>query len=273
MKKSIFLAIGLTIAINANATVFATVNGEKITEAEISPIVTSAGVDLVDFPKLNDAQKKSVIDKAIEFKLLFNEAKKSGIEKKDVYKTQIEYAKNLAIINAWQAQQVSQIKISDKKLQDFYNQNKSDFVEPELVKIKHIIVNKDEDAKNIITQLKGLKGEELTKKFSEIAVEKSIEPIAKQSGGDLPPFPRKDVMVEEVSNAAFAMKKGEISKTPVKSKFGYHVILKEDQIKQRQVSFIEAKPFIENLLRQQEAENVLRKASDDLRKKAKIEYK
>ncbi len=271
--KKLFLTIGLSIAINANATVFATVNGENITESEISPIVIGAGINLAEFSKLNDAQKKSIIDKAIEFKLLFDEAKKSGVEKKDAYKTQIEYTKNLAIINAWQDQQVSQIKISDKKLQDFYNQNKNDFVEPELVKIKHILVNKDEEAKNIITQLKGLKGEELSTKFSAIAIEKSIDPIAKQTGGDLPPFPRKDVMVEEVSNAAFAMKKGEISKTPVKSQFGYHVILKEDQIKQRQVSFIEAKPFIENLLRQQEAENALRKASDDLRKKAKIEYK
>ena len=80
-------------------------------------------------------------------------------------------------------------------------------------------------------------------------------------------------MVKPFADAAFAMKKGEISKTPVKTEFGYHVILKLDQSAQRQVPVNEAKPFIEGVIRQEKAAENLQKTAQDLFKKAKIEYK
>ena len=121
--------------------------------------------------------------------------------------------------------------------------------------------------------MKGLSGDGLVEKFAQPAAAKSLEPAAKQTGGALPPFPKEGAMVKPFADAAFAMKKGEVSKTPVKTQFGYHVILKEDQRAQRQVPLNEAKPFIESAIRQDKATQNLQKTAEDLFKKAKIEYK
>ena len=142
-----------------------------------------------------------------------------------------------------------------------------------MVQVRHILVKTEAEAKGIIGELKGLNGAALTQKFAETAATKSIEPAAKQTGGALPPFPKEGAMVKPFADAAFAMKKGEISKAPVKTQFGYHVILKEDQSAQRQATVNEVKPFIEGAIRQEKAAANLQKTAQDLFKKAKIEYK
>lgn len=70
-----------------------------------------------------------------------------------------------------------------------------------------------------------------------------------------------------------ALKKGEISLKPVKTQFGYHVILKEDAKDAHQATFSEAKPTIENILKQEKLKETITKEAKDLRAKAKVEYK
>lgn len=269
MKKLVFSTLSLAVAVSLNATVFATVNGKDITEVQLAPLLAGTGLNPAT---LQAEQKKQIIDRAIEFQLLVDQAKKSGVTNENAYKQQLELAKDELAVRAWQGKRISETKVSDKEIQDFYNKNKNKFIEPPLVRAKHIVVKTEGDAKTIISQLKGLNGDALSQKFSEIAVEKSIEPIAKQSGGALGWF-AKEQMVPAFANAAFSMKKGELSKTPVKTEFGYHVILKEDQRDKRQATVDEVKPFIENTLKQEKAAKSLDSVVKDLRKKAKIEYK
>lgn len=269
MKKIVFSALSLAVAVSLNATVFATVNGKNITESELAPLLAGSGLNPA---ALNAEQKKQVIDRAIEFQLLVEQAQKSGVTNDKAYKQQLELAKNELAVRAWQGKRISETKVSDSEVKDFYNKNKAKFIEPAAVRAKHIVVKTESDAKTIISELKGLSGNELSVKFSELAVAKSIEPAAKQSGGNLGWF-AKEQMVPAFANAAFAMKKGELSKTPVKTEFGYHVILKEDQRDKRQASVDEVKSFIENVLKQEKAAKSLDGVVKDLRKKAKIEYK
>ncbi|MDA3080342.1 MULTISPECIES: peptidylprolyl isomerase [unclassified Campylobacter] len=273
MKKIVFSALSLAVAVSLNATVFATVNGKNITENELIPMLAGSGIAPNELANMPATAKKEILDRVITQQLLVDQAKKSGVTNDELYKKELEVQKDILAVRVWQAKQANNIKISDSEVQNFYNKNKSKFVEPPLVQVRHILVKTEAEAKGLIGELKALNGAALTQKFAETAAAKSIEPAAKQTGGALPPFPKEGAMVKPFADAAFAMKKGEISKNPVKTEFGYHVILKEDERAQRQVPVNEAKPIIEGVIRQEKAAANLQKTAQDLFKKAKIEYK
>lgn len=273
MKKIVFSALSLAVAVSLNATVFATVNGKNITENEVIPMLAGSGIAPNELANMPATAKKEILDRVITQQLLVDQAKKSGVTNDELYKKELEVQKDILAVRVWQAKQANNIKISDSEVQNFYNKNKSKFVEPPLVQVRHILVKTEAEAKGLIGELKALNGAALTQKFAETAATKSIEPAAKQTGGALPPFPKEGAMVKPFADAAFAMKKGEISKNPVKTEFGYHVILKEDERAQRQVPVNEAKPIIEGVIRQEKAAANLQKTAQDLFKKAKIEYK
>ena len=273
MKKLMFSALSLAVAMSLNATVLATANGKNITENELIPFLVSRGIAPQQFAAMPNAAKKEIIDAVIARQLMVEQAKKAGITNDEVYKKELEFQKDNLAVRVWQSKEASKLKISDSEVQNFYNKNKSKFVEPPKAQVRHILVKTEAEAKAIIGEMNGLSGDALKQKFISTAIAKSIEPAAKQSGGALPAFPKEGAMVKPFADAAFAMKKGEISKTPVKTDFGYHVIFKEDQSAQRQVPVKEVKPIIENALRQEKAAANLQKTAQDLFKKAKIEYK
>ena len=105
-----------------------------------------------------------------------------------------------------------------------------------------------------------------------MAKEVSEEPGAKESGGDLNFFP-KDRMVPEFANAAFAMKKGDISKEPVRSKFGWHVINVTDRKDSGSMPFEEVKGQVSSYLEGGKRREAVRNVIDTLRGEAKVETK
>ena len=124
---------------------------------------------------------------------------------------------------------------------------------------RHILVEKEDDAKAIIAALD--KGAD----FATLAKEKSTDP-AKDNGGDLGFFSRED-MVPEFADAAFKLQKGEYTKTPVHSQFGWHVIKVEDRRTAAPPSFEDSKQQLTNEL----AREVIGAKIKDLRSGAKIE--
>jgi peptidyl-prolyl cis-trans isomerase C len=122
---------------------------------------------------------------------------------------------------------------------------------------------KRSEATKILERVK--KGEE----FEKLALELSEDPSAKENKGDLNFFAREQ-MVPEFSDAAFKMKKGEISTEPVRSDFGFHIIKVTDRKVEENVAFDEAKPqlvaFLEGRKKQAEIGKVLR----GLRESAKV---
>ncbi len=123
----------------------------------------------------------------------------------------------------------------------------------------HLLVASEEEAKAIIESIKG--GAD----FGALAKEKSTDKGSGANGGELGWF-TADVMVKEFSDAAFAMQKGEVSKDPVKSQFGWHVILVEDR-RAREPSFAEK----EAELRDELARKIVMALLDDARAGATIE--
>ena len=164
------------------------------------------------------------------------------------------------------------IKVSEGEISDFYNKNKAEFAVPAQVRAKHILVATEKDANDIIAALKGLKGDELVKKFEELAKSKSTDQGSAANGGELGWFGQSQ-MVKPFADAAFALKKGEVTQKPVKSNFGYHVILKEDSKAAGTVGLNEVKPQIEGSIKMEKFRNDIKKRGDELRAKAKVEYK
>lgn len=270
MNKLVLTTLSLVAAVSLNATVFATANGKQITENEIVPLMI--GVPGMNFNALTPAQKKQIIDRAIELQLMIDKAKSEGIMSDPLYKKELEMAKDGVALRAWQAKKFRDMKVSDSDLKAFYNKNKNKFIEPPKIRAKHILVKSEKDAKAIINELKEFKGSAvLEPKFTEIAREKSIEPIAKKTGGELGWFSAGQ-MVKPFSTAAFKLKKGEFTTTPVRTQFGYHIILKEDERGKRQATFEEAKPFIEGVVKQEKFKDLIKNEAESLRKKAKITY-
>ncbi|MFZ4115323.1 MAG: peptidylprolyl isomerase [Chthoniobacterales bacterium] len=166
--------------------------------------------------------------------------------------------------------------VTDADAQKFYNDNIKKFANPEMVKATHILFlvpqgapdsvakAKEEAAKAAIVRAN--KGED----FSKLAVELSEEPGAKQRAGDLGFF-SKNQMVPEFATVAFAQKVGSVSETPVKTKFGYHVIKVTEKKPAGTATFAEVKPNIIAYLQNQKRREAFKAEMQQLRQTAKIE--
>ena len=140
------------------------------------------------------------------------------------------------------------------------------------VKAKHILVAGEEEAVKIIDELKKLKGSALESKFAELAKEKSIDTGSASNGGELGWFD-ESAMVKPFTDAVFALKKGDLTTTPVKTNFGYHVILKEDSRAEEQAKFNDVKQGIESSLQFEEFQKQINLKAQELYNAAKVEIK
>lgn len=271
MKKIVSVLVAVSAAVSLNAAVVAVVDGKNITDTqineELAPIL--GGRDINSLPA---QQKVGVIQQYIAEKLLLAEAKKQNFEKSAEYGKALERAKDSIVFNLYQKKLFDSVKVDNAKIKAEYDKNKAQFVRPASVQARHILVEKEADAKSIINELKALKGDALTKKFAELASTKSIDTNSAQAGGVLPEFGEGD-MVKPFSDAAFSLKKGEVSKTPVKTQFGYHIILKENAQAKKQLSFNEVKAGLEYNYKMQETQKLLAQKVQELASKTKIEMK
>lgn len=272
MKKIAMLS--LAAAFSLNAAVYAIVDGEEISDRDLAPILRSVGVESIE--QLPQDIKKQAIDRAVEVKLLVKNAYKSDIVKSEEYKKELsegvsELEKNLAF-NLYQKKEFDKIKVSEDEIKAAYEKHKDVFKKPASVEASHILVKTEKEANDIIKTLKGVKADKLEAEFAKIAKEKSIEPSAKQTGGNLGEF-FEGQMVKPFSDAAFSMKNKTFSPKPVKTDFGYHVIYKKDSKLESIASFEEVKSYVESQVKQDKFKEQTAKLAKSLLEKAKIEYK
>ncbi len=165
-------------------------------------------------------------------------------------------------------------KATDADAEEYYTKNPNDFKKPEQVRASHILIavpadateeqvgEKKKLAEAISVRVKG--GEA----FDKLAAELSEDPSAKQNSGDLNFFTREQ-MVPEFANAAFGMKKGEIS-TPVKSQFGFHIIQLTDRKDAETMVLESVKPRLLAFLNQRMRDTQIQKVLAELREKAEV---
>jgi len=207
-----------------------------------------------DSPEL----KKAVREELIRRELLIQEAKKAGLDKKPDVAAQAEAARQAFFVRAFVQDYVKKNPISDAQLKTQYEAIKTQLGTTEY-KTRHILVKNEDDAKAIIANLKkGAKFEDLAKQ--------SIDPGSKDNGGDLG-WASAGNFVKPFSDGLTSLSKGKFTEVPVKTEFGYHVILLEDSRPLSVPPFEEIKP---RLLQQAQSQQI-NKLVDGLRAKAKID--
>lgn len=272
MKRSVMAAVlilGMGTSLLSAGDVLATVNGTKITKEEVNAFLRQMQPNQpVTYAMLDPKNRKDVLNAVIEMELVSQAAKKAGMEKDPEYQRMLDLARKKLLINAYARKQFESTVISDSEAKEFYQKNPDKFKMPEQVHARHILLKSEKKAREVIDQLKGLKGEALKKRFIELAKKESTGPTGPK-GGDLGYFGRNQ-MVLPFSKAAFALKKGEITLQPVKTQFGWHVIYVEDKKPSRVVPFEAVKPKIIASLRQQRFVEKMKQETENLKKKAKI---
>lgn len=217
--------------------VVATLNGEPITEADIA--MAEADLD-PQFGRLPEAQRRAAaLSAVIDVRLFAAEAEKQLIDQSEDFQQRMEFLRERALHSAYIDQNVVQ-GITEEDLRARYEEEIAKIEPKEEVRARHILVETEEEAAEIIKQLD--EGAD----FATIAGEKSTDGAAAQ-GGDLGSFTRGR-MVPEFEEAAFALEPGTYSKEPVKTAFGWHVIKVEDKRMQEPPAFEQVENQIRSML-------------------------
>ena len=256
-KLAAALLIGATLSASALAAgnAFVTVNGVPVSQNTANIFIAEQKAQgAPDTPEVKNALRERLIQR----ELLIQEAKKAGLEKKPEIAAQAEAARQNVYVNAYLQDYVKKNPISDAQLMAQYETIKTQLGNTEY-KARHILVVAEADAKAIIDNLK--KGA----KFDELA-KQSIDPGSKDKGGELD-WASAGNFVKPFSDALTALTKGKYTENPVKSDFGYHVIMLDDTRPLAVPAFEEIKP---RLLQQAQGQQI-NKLVDGLRAKAKVE--
>jgi len=272
--KKVILAIAVASAAYAGTVV--TVNGKKITDQEVKEVLmqgTQGRYDQLPAEKKEELNQR-VIDGLISQELVYADAKKQGVLESTEYKN--ELAKVMERIQVqlaskvWEKRQFEKIKVNEKDIKAYFKAHPEEFSEKSKVRASHILLKTEAEAKAVTKELASLKNGALNAKFAELAKSKSTGPSGPK-GGDLGFFGQGQ-MVPAFNDAVFAMKKGELTKKPVKTQFGYHVILVTDKQDAKNLPYKEVKGFIEQKLKVEAFKEQMQAKMQELKKNAKIVF-
>jgi peptidyl-prolyl cis-trans isomerase C len=261
MKKHILAtlsaaALAATLALPAAAQNVAIVNGKAVPKTRVDALaaqLAKSGRPIT--PEMQGQLKDEIIAREI----FMQEAQKTGLDATEDFKTQMELARQTLLIRELFADHQKKNPVTDADIKAEYDK----FVAAnggKEYRARHILVEKEDEAKTIIASLK--KGG----KFDEIAKKQSKDPGSGANGGDLD-WANAGSYVKEFSDAMVKLNKGQLTDAPVKSQFGFHVIRLDDVREAQLPKLEEVKPQIAQQLQQAK----LSKFQDDLRAKAKIE--
>ncbi len=201
--------------------VVAVVDGDKVKMADLEALKNGV-------PQLKDMPMETVYNKLLEAyvnnRVILNAAKDSGIQNRPEVKKMLSDAEDQILFQAYLSEQL-QARMTPDKLNEIYNEEVKNYIPQDEIHARHILVATEKEAKDLIVQLKG--GADFEKLANEHSLDKN--PNA-DNGGDLGYF-RKEMMIPEFGNAAFAIKVGQISEKPIKTPFGWHVVKVEDKRK------------------------------------------
>lgn len=237
-------------------TVYATVEGESITGKQVLVFVQKLPPQLQAAPA--DKLLELIVNQMVNDRLVAKAAADEKLDAQPDVAKRIQEAKEQVIRDAFVEKQLAG-KVTDATVKAKYDELIKAMPAQDEVRASHILVKDEATAKDVLAQLS--KGGD----FAALAKKYSIDPT-KENGGDLGYFVRP-AMVKEFGDAVFAMKKGEVSKTPIKTQFGYHIVKIVDRRPQEKPKFDQVKDQIKGQLTDELIRNVVK----TLRDKAKVE--
>lgn len=234
--------------------IVAKVNGTDIRQSDLTAAEEDIGQNLP--PMAPDAKRDYLITYVTDMLIIAKAAEAKKIGDSADFKRKLDIARNKLLMEGLLTAE-AKTAVNDEAMKKVYAEATKQMGEEKEVHARHILVEKEDEAKAVLADLK--KGGD----FAAIAKEKSKDPGSKESGGDLGYF-TKDQMVPEFAEVAFKLDKGQLS-DPVKTQFGWHVLKVEDKRNRPIPEFDKVKDQIETY--------VVRKAQADLVTKLRGEAK
>lgn len=239
--------------------VVAVIDGEKIYMSEIREYAKS-------IPQLSELPLEMIypqlLDTVVNSRVLQRAAEKAGVESLAAVQRSLQTAHDQIVAQAYLDRRLKAMQ-SDNRLQRVYEEEMKSFKPVEEVHARHILVKTEDEAKNILVQLKA------GASFGMLAGKYSLDKSSPD--GDLGYF-TEDMMIPEFGKAVFALKVDQLS-APIKTPFGWHVVLLEDRRQTTPPTFDEVKSDLRKILMEQDMKTVLedeRKIQNVIIKKPKL---
>jgi peptidyl-prolyl cis-trans isomerase C len=254
----VLAAAAVVLPLAAQAQNIAIVNGKAVPKSRLTTLMqqaSKAGQPVT--PEMESRARDEVVLREI----FAQEAEKRGIPATADYKAQLELLRQTVLIRELFSDYQKKSQPSEAEAKAEYDKVKSQSTGTEY-RARHILVEKVDEANKLIAEIKA------GAKFEDVAKKNSKDPGSAENGGDLD-FAKPDTYVPEFGQAMAKLKKGEMTETPVKTQFGYHIIKLEDTREAQFPSFEEVKAQITQRLTQSK----LQAYQEELRKSAKTDYK
>lgn len=239
----------------AKSATLATVNGQKLSQ-ELFDVFAQAVMGGSQQPP-TDEQKTQMVDQLINMTLAAQAAEKEGLAKDPKVQARLELLRTQVLAEAASEKYVTSHPVSESELKAEYDAQVATM--PKEYKARHILVDAKEKAEEIIAKL------EAGGDFAKLAAADSKDSSAK-NGGDLGWF-SPQTMVKPFADAVVALQKGQYTKQPVQSEFGWHVILLEDVRSPEVPAFDQVKSQVEMFTQRKKLQAYI----DELRKNAQIQ--
>ena len=236
--------------------IIGTIGGTPISTSDLDVVVGELGDQLGQVPQ--EQKRIAAMMALIDIKLLAKKAEDENFSDDDAFKKRIEFLRERALHNAIFEKDVVNA-VTDEQVRARYDKEIAATPAENELKASHILVETEEEAKAIIEALDG--GAD----FAELAKEKSTGPSG-PNGGDLGYF-TKGRMVPEFETAVFALDVGSYTKEPVKTQFGFHVIMSDDLRPIQPPAFEQVEEQIRSVVLREQYFNLLQ----SLREKADIQ--
>lgn len=269
MKKLLVLVAGIFIVVGCvqkdttSGPYIAKVNNSAITEDDFMKEISR----VPEWARKNfsgNEGKDHFLQELINKELIYQDAISRGLQNDREFMETMEEFKKVNLLSMVLRQEVEEkAQVQDDEIRAFYDNNMEDFRTGTEVRARHILVDTEEKAKDILDSvMKGESFDELARTFSE-------DKGSAQNGGDLGYFSRGR-MVPEFEEAAFSLKKGEVSR-PVKTTYGYHIIKVTDRREGSQISFEDARDRIAKQIMNEKQKSLFDAYIETLRKKSQIQ--
>ena len=259
---TLLLCAAFAVPLTASAQNIAIVNGKAVPKARVDAFIKQIQAQAAaQGQQLPPDLDQRVRDKIVMDEIFAQEAEKRGLTATTDYRTQMEQARQEVLMRALLTDYAKKNTVTDADIQAEYDKFKAQASGTEY-RARHILVEKEDEAKALIAQIKG------GASFEDLAKKNSKDPGSGANGGDLD-FAAPGSYVPEFSQAMVKLKKGEMTMEPVKTQFGYHIIRLDDTREAQFPPIDEVKPQIKQRLEQQR----LAAFRDELRAKAKTDYK
>lgn len=239
----------------AAAKAVATVNGTELSAAMFDAFAKAVMGGSAEAP--TDEQRTQLIDQLVNMTLAAQAAEKDGLAKDPAVQARLDLLRTQVLAEAASEKYIKSHPVSDSEMRAEYDAQIANM--PKEYKARHILVDQKEAADAIIVKLQA--GGD----FSKLATAESKDSSAK-NGGDLGWFSPQS-MVKPFADAVAALQKGEYTKQPVQSEFGWHVILLEDVRTPEVPEFEQVKPQVEMFTQRKKLQTYL----EELRKNAKVQ--